>query len=262
HTNPPGFTPKEGEEGVSMNVKADKDATSTSGNVFNVNGDDKGFCNNHPDSKLKEGGSESVCSGHFKKSKGPRTGGSILNLLDDVVKVGQVMGYNMDGCMTNMAEIIKSQGVEEVDSVGNSGGILCVWDPNAFRKDYFILLRGVWQQNGMDLLIVVVYAPQEVKEKTMLWEYLTYEINRWKGKVVVTGDFNEVRFRSDRFGSKFNVQGANIFNSFISSAGLVEVELGGCSFTWCHKSANKMSKLDRFFVSCRIIVLSFSANIT
>ncbi|GJT92357.1 nucleotide-binding alpha-beta plait domain-containing protein [Tanacetum coccineum] len=111
---PPGFTPKEGEEGVSMNVKADKDATSASGNVFNVSGDDKGFCNNHPDSKLKEGGSESVCSGHFKKSKGPRTGGSILNLLDDVVKVGQVMGYNMDGCMTNMAEIIKSQGVEEV----------------------------------------------------------------------------------------------------------------------------------------------------
>ena len=25
--------------------------------------------------------------------------------------------------------------------------------------------------------------------------------------------------------------------------------LGGCSFTWCHKSATKMSKLDRFFIS-------------
>ena len=64
--------------------------------------------------KSKECSTESVCSGHFKTSKGPRTGGSILHLLDEVVKVGQVMGYNMDGCMSNMAKIIESQGVEEV----------------------------------------------------------------------------------------------------------------------------------------------------
>ncbi|GKB16653.1 RNA-directed DNA polymerase, eukaryota [Tanacetum coccineum] len=31
--------------------------------------------------------------------------------------------------------------------------------------------------------------------------------------------------------------------------GLVEVPLGGCAFTWCHKSGNKMSKLDRFLIS-------------
>ncbi|GKB71624.1 hypothetical protein Tco_0933036 [Tanacetum coccineum] len=48
-------------------------------------------------------------SGYFKKSKGPRSGGSILNLLEDVVKVGHVMGYNMEGCVSNMEEIIKSQ---------------------------------------------------------------------------------------------------------------------------------------------------------
>nr|GFA00490.1 RNA-directed DNA polymerase, eukaryota, reverse transcriptase zinc-binding domain protein [Tanacetum cinerariifolium] len=42
---------------------------------------------------------------------------------------------------------------------------------------------------------------------------------------------------------------ANAFNSFIIQAGLEEIPLGGCSFTWCHKSGSKMSKLDRFFVS-------------
>ena len=40
-----------------------------------------------------------------------------------------------------------------------------------------------------------------------------------------------------------------MFNSFISTGGLVEVPLGGCAFTWCHKSGSKMSKLDRFLVS-------------
>ncbi|GKA03684.1 RNA-directed DNA polymerase, eukaryota [Tanacetum coccineum] len=39
------------------------------------------------------------------------------------------------------------------------------------------------------------------------------------------------------------------FNSFISAGGLVEVPSGGYSFTWVHKSAAKMSKLDRFLIS-------------
>ncbi|GKB77685.1 RNA-directed DNA polymerase, eukaryota [Tanacetum coccineum] len=63
------------------------------------------------------------------------------------------------------------------------------------------------------------------------------------------GDFNEVRTQEERYGSIFNMQGDNAFNSFISDAGLKEVHLGGCSFSWCHKSANKMSKLDGFLIS-------------
>nr|GEX06243.1 RNA-directed DNA polymerase, eukaryota, reverse transcriptase zinc-binding domain protein [Tanacetum cinerariifolium] len=62
------------------------------------------------------------------------------------------------------------------------------------------------------------------------------------------GDFNEVRDISERFGSIFNKHGAEAFNSFIVNAGLVEVPLGGGSFTWCHKSTKKMSKLDRFLI--------------
>ncbi|GJW48712.1 RNA-directed DNA polymerase, eukaryota [Tanacetum coccineum] len=63
------------------------------------------------------------------------------------------------------------------------------------------------------------------------------------------GDFNEVRFKTDRFGCNFNPLGAQRFNAFITGSGLVEVTLGGSHFTWCHKSATKMSKLDRFLVS-------------
>ncbi|GKA06056.1 RNA-directed DNA polymerase, eukaryota, partial [Tanacetum coccineum] len=136
------------------------------------------------------------------------------------------------------------------DSVGYSGGILCIWDPNSFRRnsftrsDYFVIIRGVWLKSGIDLLIVVVYAPQDAKEKHMLWEYLTHISNSWDGKIVMMGDFNEVRFKSDRFGSNFNVHEAEKFNSFIYNAGMEEVSLGGSAFTWCHRLASKMSKLD------------------
>ncbi|GKB40445.1 RNA-directed DNA polymerase, eukaryota [Tanacetum coccineum] len=107
------------------------------------------------------------------------------------------------------------------------------------------MIRGVWLKTGNDLLIVLVYSPQELNEKKMLWDYLTHVINNWKGKVIIMGDFNEVRYKSERFGSMFNIKGANVFSTFIANAGLEEVPLGGSSFTWCHKSATKMSKLDR-----------------
>ncbi|GKB51750.1 RNA-directed DNA polymerase, eukaryota [Tanacetum coccineum] len=141
------------------------------------------------------------------------------------------------------------------DDVGNSGGILCVWDTNAFCKtnctvsDYFVIVRGVWVKTGANLLIIVVYAPHDLKDKCMLWDYLTHVSNHWDGEVMMMGDFNEVRFKSDRFGSFFNERGADMFNSFISNASLEEVPLGGCAYTWCHKSASKMSKLDRFLIS-------------
>ena len=96
---------------------------------------------------------------------------------------------------------------------------------------------------------VAVYGPHDPRDKRMVWEYLTHVINQWNGNVVVMGDFNEVRFKSDRFGSIFNVQRADDFNSFIEDVGLEEVPLGWSAFTWCHKSATKMSKLDRFFIS-------------
>nr|GFD05494.1 RNA-directed DNA polymerase, eukaryota, reverse transcriptase zinc-binding domain protein [Tanacetum cinerariifolium] len=57
---------------------------------------------------------DSISSGQFKVSEIPRNGGSILGLLDEVVKVGQVIGYKMEGCVSNIAEIIEAQGAEEV----------------------------------------------------------------------------------------------------------------------------------------------------
>nr|GEX25757.1 RNA-directed DNA polymerase, eukaryota [Tanacetum cinerariifolium] len=287
---PPGFTPKEGTDVVDMHAEEtrnDNIVNLSDHNAEEVNNTFSGSC---PKKNSKEDVSNSVCSGHFKTSMVPRTSGSILSLMDELVKVGQVMGYKMDRCLAQNA---KKDWVKELcvknkvnflalqetkmenmemfsvkmcwgnfvfdyvhsDSVGNSRGILCVWDPNSFRKsnttvsDYFIMIRGVRRQTGNDLLIIAVYAPHDLKDKQMLWDYLTYEIGKWKREVVIMSDFNEVRYKSDRFRSVFNVQGANVFNSFITNARLEEVPLGGSSFTWCHKSATKTSKLDIFLIS-------------
>nr|GEZ81404.1 hypothetical protein [Tanacetum cinerariifolium] len=81
-----------------------------------------------------------------------KEGGSILDTLDEMIKVGQTMGFTMDGCTKDMEKIIGSNGDHEV----------C---------------------------------------------------------------------KEDRWGSTFHAQGAISFNSFISNAGLNEVQLEGYSFT-------------------------------
>nr|GEX93911.1 RNA-directed DNA polymerase, eukaryota [Tanacetum cinerariifolium] len=132
------------------------------------------------------------------------------------------------------------------------GGILCAWDLRMFHKhnatisDYFVVIQGEWIANAKKYLVISVYAPQEASKKRMLWSYLNHMIDRWGGESILMGNFNEVQHKEERFGSVFNNHNEMVFNSFISSSGLGEVPLGGCAFTWCHKSGSKMSKLDRF----------------
>nr|GEY05482.1 cytochrome P450 716B1-like [Tanacetum cinerariifolium] len=63
-------------------------------------------------------------------------------------------------------------------AVGNSGGILCVWEKLSFKKinstviDYFVMISGTWVCSGVNLLIISVYAPQEFSKKKMLLDYL------------------------------------------------------------------------------------------
>nr|GEZ69449.1 RNA-directed DNA polymerase, eukaryota [Tanacetum cinerariifolium] len=96
----------------------------------------------------------------------------------------------------------------------------------------------------------------------MLWDYLSFVIGNWDGEVVIMGDFIEVRDISERFGSIFNKHGTEAYNSFIVNAGLVEVPLGGCSFTWCYKSSKKMSKLYRFLIFDNLMCSCLSISST
>ncbi|GKB62219.1 RNA-directed DNA polymerase, eukaryota [Tanacetum coccineum] len=144
-------------------------------------------------------------------------GGSILGLLDDLIRIGQSMGYEMEGCIKDIA------------------------------------LYGNWCSNNLKVLIVLIYAPQSIGLKRVLWEYITLLISRWDGETIVMGDFNEVRSIDERFGSIFNGSSARHFNRFIETSGLTDVNLEGYAFTWSHPSGSKMSKLDRFLISDGIL---------
>ncbi|GJZ12967.1 RNA-directed DNA polymerase, eukaryota, partial [Tanacetum coccineum] len=260
---PPGFTPNEGTDGSNMNMGDSRNDNSDKIHEYNMAEGNSVHNGEGSNKGSKEDISESVCSGHFKKSRPSRTGGSILNLMEELVNVGQTMGYKMDGCLAQKA---KKDWVKEL-CVKNKVNFLALQEIKIENMEIFSVKMcwgnyafdyvhsdSVGNSGDNDMLIVAVYAPHDLRDKLTLWDYLAYEITKWMGEVVIMDDFNEVHFRSDRFGSVFNAQGASMFNSFIANAGLEEVPLGGSSFTWCHKSATKMSKLDRFFVSDNLMI--------
>ncbi|GJY39684.1 RNA-directed DNA polymerase, eukaryota [Tanacetum coccineum] len=177
-SHPPGFTPEEGlNEGNTVNLDM-KDYGENEK-------DDNSFVN------LEDGkdNSESV----NKNSESKRSGFyafALLRSLNPKENLGLIDEFYVFERSRPRPKGQKRLGKGVVlfkinDSVGNSGGILCIWDPNSFRRssftrsDYFVIVRGVWLKSGIDLMIVVVYAPQEAKEKRMLWDYLAHVSNQW-----------------------------------------------------------------------------------
>nr|GEY84655.1 RNA-directed DNA polymerase, eukaryota [Tanacetum cinerariifolium] len=240
-SRPPGFTP-EVSEIQKDNVHVEGDIDSEVVKEFSPMVNAKVM--NNSQEVQEESNRESTCQNVGNN------GGSVLGVLEDMIRVRQAMGYTMDGCIKDLDHIIAS-----------SGGILCVWEASVFKKDYvkisdnFIAIYGTWLPSNSKILFVAIYAPQQASLKRVLWDYFSILLGRWNGEAIIMGDFNEVRFEDERRGSVFNPSSARNFNHFISSSGLVDVKLEGYAFTWSHPLASKISKLDRFLVSEGILSL-------
>ncbi|XP_023733832.1 uncharacterized protein LOC111881667 [Lactuca sativa] len=115
------------------------------------------------------------------------------------------------------------------------------WDSNEFD------FEGVGSNEG-NLNLVNVYGPQSRSEKKKLWEDLTRIRDEKQGYWIVFGDFNVVRYPSERCHSRFCPSSAYAFNKFIQDADLKEFNMGGEKFTSMSRSDAKLSKLDRFLV--------------
>nr|GEX44056.1 putative RNA-directed DNA polymerase, eukaryota, reverse transcriptase zinc-binding domain protein [Tanacetum cinerariifolium] len=172
----------------------------------------------------------SGCSGHFQSVKAPKSGGSILHIIEDFIKVGKTIGYKMEGCIKDFEEIVSSQGTKVLDN-----------EPGAkasFQEDVNVSGCSVHFQSakapksGSSILYIIEDFIKVGKQ----WD------TKWKDASRILKKLRNVRFY-------FHSRGAAAFNSFIVESGLVEVPSGGFSFTWSHRSATKMSRLDRFLVS-------------
>nr|GEV24518.1 RNA-directed DNA polymerase, eukaryota [Tanacetum cinerariifolium] len=227
---PSGFTPdnNDQEKNVEENIKATTERVQSLSNKLNDS------CSNHGFS------SQRSMNTHSQKSK---VGGSILDLMDELVTVSQTMGYNMTG-LGNKA---KRRWIKELCQKHRIN-FASIQETKA-ENISLNTIKDLWENHMLDHVVgSSVGCSGELNERRDLWDYLRTFIDRWEGDTVIMGDFNEVRSEHERFGSTFNRQGAIAFNNFISSACLIDLTLEGYAFTWAHKSASKMSKLDRYLI--------------
>ncbi|GJX34701.1 RNA-directed DNA polymerase, eukaryota [Tanacetum coccineum] len=140
-------------------------------------------------------------------------GGSILDILDDMVRVGHSMGYNLDGCLKDMERIIGSQGDED--------------DQFLALQDRQMDCISQWSKVPMGNSNFDFVASDSLGNSGgSLGFFLSNLVRRWNGEAIIMGDFNDVRTMDERLGSSFNVSSARCFDRFIVSSGLVDVKMG------------------------------------
>ncbi|GJY54011.1 RNA-directed DNA polymerase, eukaryota, reverse transcriptase zinc-binding domain protein [Tanacetum coccineum] len=99
---------------------------------------------------------------------------------------------------------------------------------------------GNWKNVVGDCFMVNILRPQDHVSKLALWNRLTDFMHHHNGSYIMFGDMNAVRNAQERFGTTLNSIEADHFNSFIDSTGLVDLPIGGRSFTWMNKADQQL----------------------
>ena len=95
-----------------------------------------------------------------------------------------------------------------------------------------------------------VYGSNEDGQRAALWEELSQVRARWPMAWCLVGDFNCIRFLSERLGCELFSPAMFAFSDFIDSNSLVDLPSEGTSFTWFRDSGiPSMSRIDRALVS-------------
>ncbi|XP_065630572.1 uncharacterized protein LOC136067974 [Quercus suber] len=135
-------------------------------------------------------------------------------------------------------------------------GVLLMWDNRIVEKleeavGHFsvscrfknVVDQFVWAFSG-------VYGPNCDRDRCLLWEELLGVCSWWEVPWCVGGDFNVVRFPSERFGSANFTSAMHRFSAFILELSLIDLPLVGGNFTWSNsREVVSSSRLDRFLLS-------------
>ncbi|KAL8498771.1 hypothetical protein ACS0TY_021917 [Phlomoides rotata] len=143
-------------------------------------------------------------------------------------------------------------------SVGNSGGVLTIWNSDLFQKISSWSITGMlvvndrWVEDGSDCTIVNIYALNSVAQRSELWEILRSLVRQiGTASLCIIGDFNMIREESERVGRAgyWDIGEMERFNNFIEGSDLVEIQLVGRRFTWYRPDGMCKSKLDCMLVN-------------
>ena len=133
---------------------------------------------------------------------------------------------------------------------------MLVWDKRVFEKmdvivgqfSVSVLLRGV--VDDFVWACIGVYGPNDDGQWSFLWEELLRVRARCPMAWCLVGDFNIIKYPSERLGCELFSPAMFAFSDSVESNSLVDLSLEGAFFTWFRDSSiPSMSRIDRALVS-------------
>lgn len=95
-----------------------------------------------------------------------------------------------------------------------------------------------------------VYAPNDRRKREEVWWELAGARGLFYGPWVVCGDFNTVRYPSEKKNCSRVTRAMMEFSSFIEDMELVDLQLAGGDYTWRKGDKHVIAaRLDRFLIS-------------
>ena len=138
-------------------------------------------------------------------------------------------------------------------SMGASRGILLMWDRRVVEKldeavgHFSVSCKFRKVTNQQEWAFSGVYGLNANNERRLMWDELSGINHWWEVPWCVGGDFNVIRFPSERLGATGYSSAMFDFSDFISLHGLVDMPLEGGAFSWSNNRSNaSMSRIDRF----------------
>ena len=131
-----------------------------------------------------------------------------------------------------------------------------MWDKRFVEKvdavvSYFSVSCRFWNVvDQHECAFLGVYGCHIDRVCQLMWTELGGIASWWDVPRCIRGDFNVIRFPSERLGAERFTTERHDFSEFISSFGLMDILLEGGRFTWSNnREAFAMSRIDRFLYS-------------
>uniref|UniRef100_A0A2N9IJZ1 Reverse transcriptase domain-containing protein n=1 Tax=Fagus sylvatica TaxID=28930 RepID=A0A2N9IJZ1_FAGSY len=174
----------------------------------------------------------------------------------DVVCLQETKLDKVDGRMISSIWGNRFAGWEVLDATHTAGGVLLLWDKRVVERiDSKVGMFSVschWKSlgDGFEWVGTGVYGPNRDDSRSELWAELVEVRNQWSQPWCIFGDFNVVRFPSERRGCVRVTPAMEEFSDFIDGFNLIDLPLNGGLYSWCNGAANpSMSRIDRVLVS-------------
>jgi hypothetical protein len=139
---------------------------------------------------------------------------------------------------------------------GSAGGILVGTNSDLFNMavgevlNFSVSTMLTCKRTGFSWKFIAVYGPGYEEHKHDFLDELESVMISWQGPILIRGDFNLVRFISDKSNGVINHRWEDSFNNLIDKWGLIELSANNKKFTWTNNQDSPIfAKIDRIFVT-------------